>query len=198
MFCHGPRPFRRSGPRAGPARECRAVRADGQGAYAMSRYVMFCHAPPLRRPFLHRVSFPQRSRRPGRARGPCFARIVRGRARASAPAQFARLIARTREPGAGRTSPVRSVSPHFSPGSWPARRCRAGRVGEPRRAMRGIGQTARRTLSARQRRPSGRAQASVRCVAGLNRRLCYAFRPTPCGANAWTATQAVTPVRNAG
>ncbi len=38
----------------------------------------------------------------------------------------------------------------------------------------------------------------ARGVAGLNRRLCYAFRPAPCGANAWTATQAVTMVRNAG
>ena len=78
------------------------------------------------------------------------------------------------------------ANPHFSSGSWSARRCRAGRVGEPRSAMRGIGQAARRTMPARQRRPSGRAQASARGVAGLKRRLRYAFRPTPCGANAWT------------
>ena len=41
--------------------------------------------------------------------GPCFARIARGRARPSAPARFARLIARARGAYAGRTSPVRSV-----------------------------------------------------------------------------------------
>ena len=44
-------------------------------------------------------------------------------------------------------------SPHFSPGSWSARRCPADREGEARSAMWGIGQ-ARRTLSAGQRRPS--------------------------------------------
>ena len=56
----------------------------------------------------------------------------------------------------------RQSSPDFSAGSWSARRCRAGRVGEPCSAMRGIGQAARRTMPARQRRPPGRAQASAR------------------------------------
>ena len=53
-------------------------------------------------------------------------------------------------------------------------------------------------MPARQRRPPGRAQASARGVAALKRRHRYAFRPTSCGANAWTATQTMTPVRNAG
>ena len=92
----------------------------------------------------------------------------------------------------------RACSPDFSPRSWSARCCRAGREGEPRRAMRGIGQAARRTMPARQRRPPGRVQAPARGVAALKRRLRYAFRPAPCGANAWTATQAVTLVRNPG
>ena len=35
-----------------------------------------------------------------------------------------------------------AVSPHFSPGSWSARCCRAGREGKTRRAMRGIGHAA--------------------------------------------------------
>ena len=75
-------------------------------------------------------------------------------------------------------------SPHFSPGSWSARRCPADRAGEARGAMRHIGQAPRRTLSAGQRRPKGRAQAPARGVAGLNRRHGYALRPAPGGTNA--------------
>ena len=41
-------------------------------------------------------------------------------------------------------------------------------------------------LSAGKRRPSGRAQAPARGVANLNRSPRYAFRPAPCGSNAWT------------
>ena len=48
-----------------------------------------------------------------------------------------------------------------------------------------IGRAARRTLQAGERRPSGRAQAPARVVAGLNRIPRYAFRPTPGGSNAW-------------
>ncbi len=44
---------------------------------------MKCHVPLPWRPFLHRVSLPPRSRRPGRARGPCFAHIAYAPARAS-------------------------------------------------------------------------------------------------------------------
>jgi len=52
--------------------------------------------------------------------------------------------------------------------------------------MRGIGQADRHSLSALQHRPSCRAQAPARSVAGLNRSYRYAFRPAPCGSNAWT------------
>ena len=88
-----------------------------------------------------------------------------------------------------------ALNPPFSPRSWSARRSPADRVGAVRSASRGtrafgatwcIGQASRRTLSAGQRRPSGRAQAPARIVrsaraprdvAGLNRSPRYAFRP---------------------
>ena len=73
-------------------------------------------------------------------------------------------------------------------------------TGKERRAARcrDIGQAHRRSMSAGERRPSGRAQAPARGVAGLNRSPRYAFRPAPGGSNAWCATQAVTLVRNGG
>ena len=62
----------------------------------------------------------------------------------------------------GRSRDPAGLSPDFSPRSWSARCCRAGREGETRRAMRCIGQAGRRTLPARERRPSGRVQAPAR------------------------------------
>ena len=61
-----------------------------------------------------------------------------------------------------------------------------------------IGQASRRTLSAGERRPSGRAQASARGVAGLNRMTLIRF-----SAHSWRierlgATQAVTLLRTPG
>ena len=96
----------------------------------------------------------------------------------------------SRRPGAelGRMTAAPDIAqagPHSSPGSWSARRCPADRVGEARSAMWCIGQPLRRTLSAGERRPSGRAQAPARGVAGLNRSPRYAFRPVPGGSNAW-------------
>ena len=141
-------------PRSAP--KARRHPGDVMKCHVLSCDVMFRRrAAPFRGPrrsaavrILHTVP-PSRFRSVRAAAGlpaarPCFARIACARPPAFAPARFARLIARAcaREPGAGRTSPVRSVSPDFSPRSWSARCCRAGRVGEPRRAMWGIGQAA--------------------------------------------------------
>ena len=70
-------------------------------------------------------------------------------------------------------------------------------TGQERRAARcgASGKRCRRTLSAGERRPSGRVQAPARIVrsarvprdvASLNRSPRYAFRPAPGGSNAWT------------
>ena len=64
--------------------------------------------------------------------------------------------------------------------------------------MWGIGQAPRRTLSAGQRRPSGRAQAPARGIAGLNRIPLIRFSARSWRIERLGATQAVTLVRNAG
>ena len=119
-----PRPARRGRnrrPRSAP--KARRHPGDVMKCHVLSCDVMFRRrAAPFRGPrrsaavrILHVVpSIAFRSVRAAAglpAARPCFARIAWARARAFAPARFARLIARAcaREPGAGRTSPVRSV-----------------------------------------------------------------------------------------
>ena len=101
-----------------PQAEARSRQAGDRDAPApcheMSCSVMRCHeahaladALPChsRIPFLHRVPFLPPPPAPNAA-GPFAARIASACARASAPARFARPIARAREAGPGRTSPV--------------------------------------------------------------------------------------------
>ena len=121
MFCHGaglrpgrlqgiaasfsvcgpdtPLPEERS-PRAHNARPAAHPRARSGGAVPSTVDVMFCHVPLPWRPFLHCVSFPPRSRPPGRGADP-DSRVSRARLRPGpgarfAPARFAHLIARAR------------------------------------------------------------------------------------------------------
>ena len=72
-------------------------------------------------------SFPSPGHRFSRVAGPFTARIARGRARPSAPARFARLIARAREAGAGRTSPLCFSGVFFRAGANRERSRRPGR-----------------------------------------------------------------------
>ena len=71
------------------------------------------------------------------------------------------------------------------------------RLGAKRGAMWGIGQAARRPLSAARRRPKGRAQAPARGVADLNRSPTTLFGPLLAGGRL-CPTQTVMAERNAG
>ena len=116
-----PRPHRcRPGPRLSPpasgeARasrgEERACRKGARPGRARSRLAAGAASGTTRVGAVSLIGLPSPFRSPGRrfARraGPCFARIARGRRRVSAPARFARLIARARAGAAnGRSAGV--------------------------------------------------------------------------------------------
>ena len=96
----------------------RAPACAGGGAVPSTVDVMKCHVPLPWRPFLHRVSLPPRSRRPGRARGPCFAHIAYAPARASGRAFRAGAV---RAPGCPRASRMQdTLLPSVSSGFFRA------------------------------------------------------------------------------
>ena len=121
---------RRRGDTPGHVMKCHVLSCDVMFRRVAPLSVRLAEAPPSVSciPFLHRVSVPF-APPPACLRRVPVSRVSHGRARAFAPARFARLIARAcaREPGAGRTSPVRSVgvfSRRREAGDEAARGCR--------------------------------------------------------------------------
>ena len=103
-------PLRR-GPFRPPRTTVHDPPADAPGPYPACRSSITFRSPPLHPPPAAAPGPP--------CGGPCFARFARGpargRGRVSAPARFARLIARARVPGAGRTPPACSLGAVFAP-----------------------------------------------------------------------------------
>ena len=86
---------------------------------------------------------------------------------------------------------MRGSNPDFPLRSWSARRCRTGRAGKPRRAMRGhrasgLTHPAGSTAPPFGSRPDSILGTPARGVAGLDRSPRYALRPAPGGSDVWT------------